>query len=288
MMDVFVGRQPIFTADKKVFAYELLFRSSKKNGFSDYDGDLATSQVLANTFLLRGKDRILRGKPGFINFTRKLICEQTPRIFPRDQVFVEVLEDIEPEPEVINALRSLKKRGYTIVLDDFAYNDRFQEFIDICDIVKFDLIATPLDSIESIIEKILGMGHITLLAEKVESYEEFVQAKKKGFTLFQGYFFAKPEVLSQKSIGVNQISKLRLLAEIRESEPDLLKIRDLIKQDVSLSFKLLKLTNSSCFCRPVAINTIKDAMLVMGLGDLKKFINLAVIGDINSDSRHRF
>ncbi len=191
-MDVFVGRQPIFTADKNVFAYELLFRSGEKNAFSDYDGDMATSQVLANTFLSRGKDTILRGKPGFVNFTKNLICDQIPRVFPKDQVFVEVLEDIEPEPEVIDALYSLKKKGYPIVLDDFIYDDKYQPFITVCDIIKFDLIATPLDTIESTIEKILDMGNITLLAEKVESYEEFLQAREKGFTLFQGYFFAKP------------------------------------------------------------------------------------------------
>ncbi len=279
-MDVFVGRQPIFTGDKKIFGYELLFRSGQYNAFPDYDGDTATSQVLANTFLAKSKDTILPGVPGFINFTRNLICDQVPMVFPKNQLFIEVLENIEPDPEVIDALQQLKKNGYRIVLDDFTYNNKSQLFIEICDIVKFDLLATPLDTIEPTIKEILKMGHITLLAEKVESHEVFLQAKKMGFKLFQGYFFAKPEIITEKGLTTNQVSKLRLISEIRRSDPDLAKIRDLIKLDVALSFKLLKLTNSAYFRRLSSINTIKEAMLVIGLENLKKFINLAVLGDL--------
>ncbi len=280
-MDVFVGRQPIFTGDKKIFGYELLFRSGLNNAFPDYDGDSATSQVLANTFLAKSKDTILPGVPGFINFTRNLICDQVPLMFPKDQLFIEVLENIEPDPEVIGALRQLKKNGYRIVLDDFRYNFKFQKLIEICDIVKFDLLATPLDTIESAIKDLLKMGHITLLAEKVESHEVFLQAKEMGFRLFQGYFFAKPEVISEKGLTTNQVSKLRLISEIRRSDPDLEQIRDLIRLDVDLSFKLLKLTNSVYFHRISSINTIKEAMLVIGLENLKKFIKLAVLADIS-------
>ncbi|MCG8551358.1 MAG: HDOD domain-containing protein [Desulfobacterales bacterium] len=283
-MDVFVARQPVFTSDKKLFGYELLFRLSLDNVFPNIDGSAATSGVLANTFFSFGLNDVLSGKPGLINFTRDLLLKQTPLLFPKEHIIIEVLEDIEPEPEIIDALKSFKSKGFRIALDDFVYDHKFSEMIQLCDIIKFDIMATPLDTLAPVLKSIEDeLRHITLLCEKVETHQEFEQAKAMGFNLFQGYFFSKPEVISKKGLAANQMTSLKLLNEVSKQDPALNVIEKMIKNDVAISFKLLTFINSAYFKRPTAIDTIKDAITFLGLQELKKFINVVVISGINPD-----
>ncbi len=280
-MEIFVARQPVFTAEKKIFGYELLFRTSLDNAFPDIDGDTATSGVLSNTFFSFGLSDILAGKPGLINFTRDLLVRQVPLLFPKDHIIIEVLEDIEPDPKVITALKELNAKGFRIALDDFVYDKKFDEMVDLCHMIKFDLMETPLDTLAPIVSSVVKDRPIRLLAEKVETYEEFEQAKAMGFSLFQGYFFSRPEILSKKGMTTNQINNLKLINETGRLEPDLTLIETLIKKDVSVSFKLLKFINSAYFNRPSPIDTIKDAITFMGINELKKFINVVVVSDLS-------
>ncbi len=282
-MDVFVARQPVFTAKKNIFGYELLFRLGLENAFPDIDGDTATSSVLANTFFSFDLHEILGGKPGLVNFTRKLILEKIPLIFPNDHIIIEVLENIEPEPEIIEALEEFRKNGFRVALDDFVYEEKFRPMMALCNMIKFDLMATPLDTLGPLVEELKANTKIILLAEKVETYEEFEQAKEMGFTLFQGYFFSKPEILSKKEIPPSQATKLKLINEVSRKEPDLQVIEDLIKNDVSVSFKLLKFMNSAYFQRANAIDTIKDALVVLGVEELKNFVSVVVVSDLSEN-----
>ncbi|PIE61816.1 MAG: signal transduction protein [Desulfobacterales bacterium] len=279
-MEIFVARQPVLTTEKKIFGYELLFRTSLDNAFPDIDGNAATSGVLSNTFFSFGLPDILDGKPGMINFTRDLLVRQVPLLFPKEHIIIEVLENIEPEPEVIAALKRIKSQGFRIALDDFVYDKKFEEMIDLCQMIKFDLMETPLDKLAPIVSTVLKNRPIQLLAEKVETYEEFEQAKSMGFCLFQGYFFSRPEILSKKGMTTNQITNLNLLSETGRLEPNLKTIEKLIKNDISVSFKLLKFINSTYFKRRVPIDTIKDAVTFMGINELKKFINVVVFSDL--------
>ncbi len=282
-MDIFVARQPVFTAKKKVFGYELLFRQNLDNVFPDTDGDTATSGVLSNTFFSFGLHEILAGKPGLINFTRNLILLKTPLLFPKEHIIIEVLEDIEPDPSVMAALMEFKLQGFRIALDDFVYDKKFNDMISLCTLLKFDIIATPLDTLEPIIAAIKARHSITLLAEKVETHEEFEQAKSMGFGLFQGYFFARPEIFSKKDISPSQMTKLKLINAATQKEMDLTAIETLIKRDLSVSFKLLKFINSAYFQRPTPLDTIKDAMLFLGVDELKKFIHVVVVSDLGEN-----
>nr|WP_319492500.1 HDOD domain-containing protein [uncultured Desulfobacter sp.] len=281
-MNIFVARQPVFTLDKKIFGYELLFRLSLDNVFPYIDGSTATSGVLSNTFFSFGINEVLAGKPGMINFTRNLLLKQIPMLFPKEHIIIEILEDIAPDPEIIDTLKMLKTKGFRIALDDFVYDRKFNEMILLCDMIKFDIIATPLDSLAPVL-KFLGnkLKHIIPLCEKVETYEEFEQAKAMGFQLFQGYFFAKPEVLSRRSLSSNQVSNLKLLNEISKQEPALDAIENMIKKDMDISFKLLAFINSAYFKRLTAVDTIKDAIIFLGLQKLKKFITVLVVSNIN-------
>ncbi|NWH05886.1 EAL and HDOD domain-containing protein [Desulfobacter latus] len=283
-MNIFVARQPVFTLDKKIFGYELLFRLSLDNVFPNIDGTIATSGVLSNTFFSFGLNDILGGKPGLINFTRDLLLKQTPLLFPKEHIIIEILEDIEPEPEIIDALKTFKSQGFRIALDDFVYDQKFSEMIHLCDMIKFDIMATPLDTLGPIFST-LGheLKHITLLCEKVETHEEFEQAQAMGFQLFQGYFFSKPEVITHKSMAPNQGTNLKLLNEVSKQEPNLDVIKDMIKNDMAISFKLLTFINSAYFKRRTAVDTIKDAITFLGLRELKKFISVAVVSNMNPE-----
>ncbi len=282
-MDIYVARQPIFTRKRSIFGYELLFRLGLENAFPNIDGDIATSNVLSNTFFSFELKEILGDKPGLINFTKELLLQKTPLLFPNRHIIIEILEDIEPEEEVIQALQEIHDKGFNIALDDFIYHEKFQPMMNLCKIIKFDLIATPLESLKEIVEDIKNNYEITLLAEKVETYEEFELAKEMGFTLFQGYFFSKPEILTKKDISAGHLVKLKLINEISRPEIDIKKIQSLIKKDISISFKLLKFINSAYFNRPTAINTIKDAVTYLGTDELKKFINVVAVSDLNEN-----
>jgi len=282
-MDIFVARQPVFTKKKKIFGYELLFRLGLENVFPDIDGDAATSKLLTNTFFSFELKEILAGKPGLVNFTRNLILQKIPLLFPKEHIIIEVLENIEPEPEVIKSLKELRQKGFRIALDDFNYDKKFLPMVALCSIIKFDIIATPLDTLGPVFKAIESQHPICLLAEKIETYQEFEKAREMGFHLFQGYFFSKPQILSKKDISSAQITKLNLINEFGRPQLDLPKIEDLIKKDLSVSFKLLKFINSAYFKRPTPINTIKDAMTFLGTDELKKFIHVAVISDLSEN-----
>ncbi len=276
-MEVFLARQPIFDADKKTFGYELLFRIGLENMFPEVDGNAATSNLLSNIFFPFDFKEILGKKPGLINFTEKLILDKIPLLLPKDHFIIEVLEDIEPGKEVVSALAQLRDQGFSLALDDFVYHEKFHSMMELCKIIKFDVRATPLDSLAGIVKKIKSDFNLLLLAEKVETYAEFEQAKNMGFDLFQGYFFSRPEVLSTKGISTSQLTKIQLINEISKKEINLKVIAALIKNDAAISFKLLKYINSAYFTRLYPIDTIRDALAFLGTDELKKFVNIVVI-----------
>jgi len=282
-MNVYVARQPIFDSGKKIFGYELLFRNGFQNAFPNIDGDIATSNVLSNTFFSFELKELLNNKPGFINFTKDLILQKIPLLFPPKHIVIEVLENIEPDREILEALEEFKKKGFTIALDDFSYDEKFLPMMEFCRIIKIDIMATPLGGLTDIIKEIRENFDITFLAEKVETYEEFEQAKKMGFHMFQGYFFSKPEILSKKEIAAGKIALIRLINEVGGNDFDFIKIEDIIKKDVSVSFKLLKFINSAYFRRPSPIHTIKEAMTYLGMSELRKFIYIIAISDLGQD-----
>ena len=210
-MEHFVARQPIFDLQQNVFAYELLFRAGLDNYFENMDGDEATRQVLANTFLLFGINNLTEGKKAFINFTRTVLLNEYALMLPNQITVIEILEDVEPDRNVLEACRKLKKHGYTLALDDFVYHPKFQPLLGLADIVKVDFLLSGPEDRKKLADDFRPKG-IRLLAEKVETVEDFHQARDWGYTLFQGYFFSRPVILSQKDVPGFKFSLLRMLA----------------------------------------------------------------------------
>ena len=281
-METYVARQPIFDLKEKVFAYELLFRQGTQNYYEGMDGDQATTDVIVNSFLNIGIETLTRGKRAFINFTTNLIKEQTAYLLPSDLVVVEILENIEPDQDIVLACQKLKEAGYLLALDDFVFKEKFKPLIDLADIIKIDFTTTcEFERID--IVKRLSSHNIMFLAEKVETREEFDQALKAGYSLFQGYFFSKPLVVAGRNIPPFKLNCLRLLQEINNVDSNFKKMEDIIKGDVSLSYNLLKFINSAVFGLKMKINSIKQALVLMGLSEVRKWASLVTLQSVGKD-----
>ncbi len=272
-MDVFVARQPIFRANKKLFAYELLFRTGMSNAFPGIDGGTATSSLLSSSFFTVGIEHISGGKLVFINFTEELLLRGTPTLFPQNQVVVEILEDVQPTSEVIAACQALHQQGYILALDDFVFQTNLQPLIDIAKIIKIDFRLTPLTEIAAMLSQMEGAA-CEFLAEKIETHEEFMEAKALGFSYFQGYFFAKPEVLRNKDISSSQLTIMQLICEVNRAECNINKLETLINQDVSISYKLINYLNSAFYSRLQPISSIRQAIAYLGERGIRIFISL--------------
>lgn len=281
-MDSFVARQPIFDIRKKIYAYELLFRSGHTNAFPDIDGNTATSNVLSSSFFTVGIEKICSGRLAFINFPESLLLKGTPAFFPREKLTVEILEDVKASKEVVAKCRELKKSGYQLALDDFVWNSDLTELLELADIIKFDVRLTPFDELEQILP-LVGKYNCRLLAEKIETEEEFQQAVKMGFDYFQGYFFAHPEILKNRELQGSQLGILRLLSKINATEFDMDEIETLVSQDVAVSYKLLNYLNSARFSRITLVSSIRQAIAFLGEQEFRTFISILATSCLNKN-----
>lgn len=277
-MDIFVARQPIFDQYRKVFAYELLFRDSMENYMPTIDGDSATSAVLSSSFLNLGLESLSGGKNVFINFTRKLLVDLIPTIFPPKDTIVEVLETIEPDDEVITACRTLRKKGFRLALDDYVFDPVMKGFLDVVDIIKVDFMGTTIDEIRDKIKNLPEKK--ILLAEKIETWDEFGTAIDMGFSLFQGYFFCKPEIVKGREVPAGSMTLLEIIKEVSQRDMDFAKITNSISMDVSISYKLLRYINSAFFKRINDITSIKNALVYLGEDELRRFISVIILANL--------
>lgn len=280
-MEVFVARQPIFTDREEVFAYELLYRNNENNFFPNINGEEATAEVIINSFLNIGIDELSNGKPCFINFTEKLLLMKLPTYFrPRD-IIVEILETVQPSKEIIEICKELKQLGYKIALDDYVFtedNDLAFELLSLVDIIKVDFLHTS-SQMRKNIESVAKTLKIKLLAEKVETPLEFEDAKKAGYDYFQGYFFAKPFIVSTHDIPTYFHSYFKVIQSLTETDPRIENIAQLIEHDLSLSYKLLRLINSPAFRPRQKINSIRQAIVLLGLIEIQKWIYVLAVRD---------
>ena len=283
-MDAYIARQPIFKKNMRIYGYELLFRSnSTEKIFTNTDADQATSRVVMESFYSRGLSTITGGKPAFINFTSRLIQENTATLFPKAQLVVEILENVEPTADIINACRELSKKGYTLAMDDFIYRPEYDPLIKLSKIIKFDFLLCSPQEIENMMRQMNTKGK-WLLAEKIETNEIFDMAVKLGFSLFQGYFFSKPVTLSAKALSPLKVSYMNLLNQINsEDYMDYRKLATTIRNDVALSYKLLKLVNSAYYGLRIEVKSITQAITILGTIEIRKWIFMIALMGLSSD-----
>lgn len=279
MSDVFVGRQPIYDRQLNVVAYELLFRSrGDVNQAEITDGNQATSQVIHNAFMEIGLDLLVGSKRAFINLTRDFILQDYTALFPTDRVVLEVLEDIVIDAELIEAVRKLSAQGYTIALDDFIYYDHLRPLVEVADIVKVDIRALTRPALQRCVTQ-LSRYKVQLLAEKVETRDAFAVCQDLGFDYFQGYFLCQPDIVTGERSPANRTVLLSLLAKLQHPRTAVHELESILRQDVALSYKLLRLVNANPGT-PQTVESMHQALSGLDARFITAWGSLLMLADI--------
>ena len=283
-MNVFIARQPIFDAKQRVYGYELLYRSGEENVYSSVDGDKASFSVIGTTLLVFGSGPISQGKMVFVNFTRKLLLEGAATYLPKGIGVVEILEDVEPDDELIKAIKTIRSQGYILALDDFILRgNEYNPFLKLVDIIKVDLRQADEQERQAIAERFPCKGSVKLLAEKTETREEFANAVRMGYSYFQGYFFCKPVILARRDISEHKIHYLRILKELCTDNPNFKEIKNIIEHSISFTYKLLKYINSAFFGSRPEVTSIMHALQLLGEDEVKRWVTLAALMELGND-----
>ena len=278
----FVARQAILDEQSTTIGYELLFRDSLTNAFSESNNDKATSQVIIQNHLLGNLSQICAGKKAFINFHDNSILQKFPLMFDKEMIVVELLETLNISNEIIDVVAELHQKGYTIALDDYDFLPKWDVFFPYISIIKFDLEETSYSDITQLKVKLDNLKlDIKLLVERVETFEQYQKLKSLGVNYFQGYYFHKPELKSGKSISPLKTNLLRLCAEVYKTDTEFNEISKIVSQDVSLASGILKLVNSA---GTVEITSVKQAVSFLGLEKIKQYVAIISMSQLSSDS----
>ncbi len=276
LVDTFFARQPIFDRSRRVCGYELLYRSGPvdRAGFSD--GVSATAQVLANAFADVDSPDLLGGLPAFVNLPRELIVSRAILAFPPDRVAVEVLEDVTPDAEVMAALAELRAAGYRIALDDYGTADPRRRLVPFADIVKVDLMATVPDDLVGMAASLRSAG-VTLLAEKVEGLEDYKRCFDLGFSMFQGFFFARPELMSGRRVDEGRSRITGLLGELHSPGVSMEQVAEAVERHPDFAHHLLRVLNSAAMGLSRQVDSIRQAVVMLGMRRVTELATVLVL-----------
>lgn len=280
MPTIAIGRQPIFDKELNTVAYELLFRDCDgKNRAKIKDGDQATTEVILTAFTEIGLKNLFDNKPAFLNLTQSFIEGEFPLPNLVGQVVLEVLENIPVTDATVAAVHKLGQQGYTIALDDLVYHPHLDPFIDAAEIIKLDVLAQDHDTLAETVKHLRGKGK-KLLAEKIENHAEFEFCQSLCFDYYQGYFFCRPEVLTLKSMPSNKLQVLKLLTKLQDPNITVNELENEISHDVSLTYRLLRYINSAHFALRQEIESISQAIMLLGWDNIRSISTLIVMSRI--------
>jgi c-di-GMP-related signal transduction protein len=269
----FIARQPVFDWAQNVFGYELLFRNGVED-FFNADPEIAARTTLDST-LLFGINTLCDNRRAFVNCTHEVLLKDLLTLLPPTQTVAEILETVEPEDRIVAACKRLKAAGYLIALDDFAPNDPRMRLCEFADIIKVDIRATTPEE-RAVMLCRFGSATCKLLAEKLETPDEFQQARDMGFAYFQGYFFCRPELVVGREVPASRLHYVRLLEMVCRPEIDMRELEKVLKQEASISYRLLRYLNSPLFGLALEITSIRHAMAILGEREMRRWIRLVV------------
>ena len=272
--EIFIGRQPILDRQQQLFAYELLFRSgAQKNEANVQDNLGATASVINHAFAELGVEQALGPYKGFINCDASLLLSDMLEILPTDKIVLEVLETVEVTPQIVERCTELKARGFTLALDDFVnYEDKWQPLLDLIEIVKVDLLSLNQAQLGAVTSQ-LKRWPLTMLAEKVDSREQADHCLQLGYSLFQGYYFAKPAIIAGRKLGHSQLALMRLLGMVLE-DAETHVLEGVFKQEPGLAMNLMRLTNSVATGVRTKVTSMRHAITVLGRRQLQRWLQL--------------
>jgi c-di-GMP-related signal transduction protein len=282
----YVARQPILATNRDVVGYELLFRDGDDNAFPGVSGEEGTSRLIVEQQFDGDIRDLVGNNSAFINFSRKSLIDELPKFLPAKGVVIEVLETVEPDDQIIAVCKDLKACGYSLALDDYDFNPEWLPWMHLFDIIKIDITQFPRDQLVRHLSQ-SDFQSARLLAERVQTEADFYDCQEMGFSMFQGYFFAKPQMIRKQSMQTNRVSVIQLLALVSNSAIDFDELEAVISRDPSLSFKLLRLLNSVHFYVGSRISNLRQALVFLGHNEIKKFVSLVSLttpGDGNQDA----
>lgn len=276
MPDFFFARQPILNKAQSVLGYELLFRNGLQNAYNAANGEYATLDILSNAFFHTSFERMVGSKHGLVNFTRDLLLNDVVFLFSPKHLVIEVLEDVVPDDEVIAACLRLRKSNYKIALDDFTVDDLDNPLIPLSEFIKVDFLQVKGDDRKLIAAKLLPLSR-TLIAEKVETDNDYREGLASGYQLFQGYFFSKPMIQSGRRLEPCKIACMRMLQAIFRDQCDYRELNEIISSDTSLTYRMLRLANSPYFGFQKEITSILHVISLLGCSGMKRFASIIAI-----------
>ncbi len=273
----YIARQPILNARGNLHGYELLYRSGPVAGFSG-DGDTATRSVLDSTVIF-GLDNLSGGRPVFVNCTRESVLGRLVDVLPPSLAVLEILESLEPTPDLLRACHELKAAGFRLALDDFQWHPQWQPFAAIADYIKIDISIVGPEQRSELLSRLRG-SPARLVAERVETAADLAQAREEGFTLFQGYYFCKPVLLQNREIPLNRLVHIELLQALHSDPLNLDRIESMVKRDASLTYRLLRLVNSPIFGMSQNVRSIRSALVAIGDDMFRRLATLAIATEL--------
>lgn len=277
-----IARQPIFDKNFKIYGYELLFRGLAIDETGGFDHDGATSSVLYTGLFSVGLDKLTHGKRAFVNFSRGMLTGDLIQTLPQGQITIEILEHVEPDALVLQTCEELRKKGYQIALDDFSTEFQPELLVPMADIIKVDTLNTSPLLCRDVPKRFAAENRI-FLAEKVETYEQYRQAVDWGYTLFQGYFFCRPQRIETHEIQGNKQVCFRLLKAMQDEKVTMDRLEQIIKQDLFLSYGIIKYINSAAIGLRSKVQSLKHALTLLGMKKIKEFSTILLLKRIGDD-----
>ncbi len=275
----YAARQPILNLHGKVHGYELLFRNGPEAAFRG-DGDFATRNMLDSAMLF-GLEKMTSNLPGFVNCTAETLTNGLVQIFPAKITVLEIREGIEPSPKLISACSSLRASGYKLALDHFTWSRGIEALVEVAEYIKVDFSRTNAEERYKLLHR-LTSAPVALVAEKVETQEQFKKARAEGFALVQGFYFCQPVLLENRGVPSNWLSQVEILRQLQNETLNLRKLTELVKRDPSLTYRLLRLINSPICAMQQEITSIQTALLAVGEETFRRMATVAITSEMNT------
>jgi len=275
----YAARQPILDVRGKVHGYELLFREGPRAEFNG-DGVLATRTMIDNMVLF-GLGRLTGNLPVFLNCTEEALTGRLVHVLPAGMTVLEILETLDPSPALIAACQHLKASGFRLALDDFTWKAGIEPLVEIADYVKVDFVISDARERQEILRRLRG-NTVALVAEKVETPEQYLKARDEGFTLMQGYHFCRPVLLKGHKVPANRLVHVEILRLLQDDYLDMRKLAELVKRDTCLTYRLLQLINSPVAAMRQEVKSVQAALLAVGEETFRRIATLAITSELNA------
>jgi EAL and modified HD-GYP domain-containing signal transduction protein len=278
---VYLARQPLLTGTSEVFGYELLYRATGDAQSCVDHKDVAAARVLTDALLSIGLDGISGGRPVFVNLTRSLLLQDLSTVLQPESAVLEILEDVVIDGEVIAACQALHAQGYTLALDDFVEDSAAEDLLPYAQYVKVDVLQHSAAQTRALSDRLAARG-VRVIAEKVETQEMFDETRQQGYSLFQGYYFCRPKTLSARAVPARQLAYLQLVSALRDPDLSINELENLVKHDVSMTYRVLRLVNSAGFAARREVTVLREALLLVGMRTIATWVTVWTMTGLNS------